>query len=553
MANAIPSVNITEVSIKSNVVNEATGVVAYVLECEKGRLDDFIDIATDKEFIDTCGAPTTTTLAQHYEICKSFLSYGNQLKIRRVVNEDTAKLGRIGIIGANQSQSGWSGDAINQTGNEIFFKTSVEHTVDTGFDLEFFAQSPYDNIDLQIAMCKPVVSNWAADVQTYDGTNKFSDVFEFGPDSSKKEVAIMVFDGDGNILEQFIVSLEEGYKNSFNENEYITDYLNAKSSYIWGYAETGAYDNIETFEQISLLDGARGDSPTLLEVTNAYAEFINKDAVTFDYILDGMNYLNRTQIINDIVEIRKDSVAIIGCKYTDIFNGTIPISSNTTIKENIITDISALPYSSWAVYYANWHEKYNVYLDKRIWVPIVGDIAGNKVNLNTNAYEWTPNAGTNNAILRTVSKIAWNPTESQQNDLYKYAANVVISKRGKGICPWTQKTMTNENIGVSRWNIRELFRKIEINIGSIAEDYIHEFNDSISRNNFIARCTPILDDMVQKRGIVDYLIQDLTTDNDVDNYTALFVFYIKGNKPIENMTLKFYDTPVGISFDEVIG
>jgi len=566
MAETRPKVTITEESIQAAPIFSATGRVAYVVHSEKGLYDEFIYVSDEKDLLNKIGEPTDIITSVDFNICKSFLSYGNDLVLQRALDEDVAQFSRLGIDWDYATGETLT-NTLNDTGDEKFFINPDGHTMKTGMDLEFYAKEAYDTDDLVIGIAKFETSTGVATWQDFEDTisiggtaTKYSDIFEFGPDPDKKEFCVVVVK-DGALVENFIVSTTSGQKNDSGVNEYITDYLKVTSAYINGFSSAEAvYDNITT-QTLTLAGGSRGFTTTRLSSTyteTAYSKFSGKNDIEFDYVIDGINSGNRGYIITSIAEARLDCIAFVGPQESNIFSGSgtsaVPLVSVDTIVTNIIADRIALGYSSWSCYFGQWIQKYDKYLDRNIWIPVTGDIAGNKVNTNTQRETWTPAAGTTNGILRNVLKLAFNPSANQQNELYKNGVNHIINKPGKGILVDGQKTMWNKNVGVSRLNIRDLFRVVEVAIGKAAIDFLHEFNDALTRNRFRNVVVPFLDDIVVRRGIVEYeLITDesINTPAVIDNYGFRVEVKIKGNRPIEDITIKFFDVPNSVGFDEV--
>jgi phage tail sheath protein FI len=286
--------------------------------------------------------------------------------------------------------------------------------------------------------------------------------------------------------------------------------------------------------------------------------FSNKNDVTFDYIIDGRHTGLRNSVIG-VADERLDCVAFVGTPATILFdtNGDkyVPKVDTDCVTNAIIADRVAFSATSWACYYMNWKEIYTKYLDRNIWIPLTGDVAGNKCFINTNNNVWTPAAGTINGRLRNVLRLAFNPTTSQQDSLYLNGVNCIIQKVGKGYIIDGQKTMIELAIGTARLNIRDLFRYVEINTASVLEDYLHSFNDAITRNQAVNAIDAILKPIQVNRGIVRYQIVCDDTNNssaDINSYQMNVWVKIEGKRPIETISVRFFDVPSGVSFEEVV-
>lgn len=550
-----PSVTIQETSIAGAVaITPSNSVTAYVIESEIGEAFKVYTINSEQDLVDTFGAPTTSNVID-FNTAKNFLFYGSNMLIVRAVNEATAKLARIGSADFN---------TFNTTSMSTYFRDYNSHTFAPSNKIEFFAKSPFDTTTtniITVAMYKPASAgeDWASVADTIDGQTTgtlFNDLFEFGPDYSNDEVALVVLVND-EVKETWIVSTTSGKKNTQNENIYITDYLSANSAYINGFANT-TYSSVNTFYTTDLLDGSKGTTPTTGDFETAYSYFMNKNDVTFDYIFDGVHTANRNYIMS-IADARMDCVAFIGVPNTVLFTNTtgisyVPKTDLDSVTSAVIADRTGLPSSSWACYYNNWKEVYDKYLDKNIWIPCSSDAVGNKVAVTTNGAAWTPAAGTINGQIRNILRLAFNPTSEQQDLMYKNGINNIIRKAGKGFIIDGQRTMINRYVGVSRLNIRDLFRVVERDIATIAEDYLHDVNDEVTRARFTAACNAILTNIQTQRGLKRFqVICDETNNTDavINAYGFNATVKIEGYRTIENITIKFFDVPAGVAFEEV--
>ena len=101
-----------------------------------------------------------------------------------------------------------------------------------------------------------------------------------------------------------------------------------------------------------------------------------------------------------------------------------------------------------------------------------------------------------------------------------------------------------------------MFIYLENAISAAARDQLFEFNDEITRTNFVNIVEPFLRDVQAKRGIQDYVVICDETNNTgaiIDNNEFVADIYIKPARSINFIGLTFVATRSGVSFDEVIG
>ncbi len=551
---AAPQITIKEESIAAALLSNATGRMAMVVESAKGSITDFIFIEDERDLLASIGEPTTDLQSRDFHVVKAFLQYGNDVVLRRAYDPDTAQQSRIAMDFSATATGETIVQSITDTGDDVLFTDYTQHVIKSPNDLEFYAKDPsLEGNTLSVAISNYGAATgetlWVDNTDKIDGTTLFTSLFEFGPDSSKEEVALVVM-LNGVAVESFIVSLNLTNKNTLGELNYITDYLNAKSSYIHGFAGSSVYTSVTSITSTTLLNGTPGtQSNAQADIETAYSFFTNKDEIQFDYIGDGTHSANRAYIQASIVDARKDCIGFFGPPSSAILN----IANTDTIVANLVTDRQTLTNDSRTIYYGNWRQMFDKYQGKDIWIPMTGDIIGNKVGINTSREVWIPAAGNTNGRLKGITKLAFNPSTGQKDTMYNAGVNHIVFKAGKGFIIDGQKTMIDVNTGVSRLHNRDLFRIVENYVGPQAENFLHEFNNQITRDRFKNLVEPFLDDIVARGGIVDFEVICDDSNNppavvDANGFRA--DIKIKGQRAIESILLTFFDVPTGIDFSE---
>ena len=101
-----------------------------------------------------------------------------------------------------------------------------------------------------------------------------------------------------------------------------------------------------------------------------------------------------------------------------------------------------------------------------------------------------------------------------------------------------------------------MFLTIETAIERAARDQLFEFNDVITRTNFLNIVDPFLRDVKAKRGITDFVVICDETNNTPDIIDANQFradIFIKPARSINFIGLTFVATRTGVSFEEVVG
>ena len=193
--------------------------------------------------------------------------------------------------------------------------------------------------------------------------------------------------------------------------------------------------------------------------------------------------------------------------------------------------------------------KYYISFFKLFYYPLV-------VRTDINNFPWYSPAGTTRGAILNAVKLAYNPSKSQRDRLYSNRVNPIIFSPGSGIVLFGDKTGLGKASAFDRINVRRLFIYLEDAISAAAKDQLFEFNDEITRTNFVNIVEPFLRDVQAKRGIFDYVVVCDETNNTaavIDNNEFVADIYIKPTRSINFIGLTFVATRTGVSFEEIIG
>ena len=241
---------------------------------------------------------------------------------------------------------------------------------------------------------------------------------------------------------------------------------------------------------------------------------------------------------------------------TDTSVGTVEVNSDSTITERVLSFYAPLTSSSYAVFDSGYKYMYDRFNDTFRYIPLNGDIAGTCARNDINNFPWFSPAGTSRGAILSAVKLAYNPSKTQRDRLYSERINPVIFLPGSGIVLFGDKTGLSKSSAFDRINVRRLFIYLENAISAAAKDQLFEFNDEITRTNFVNIIEPFLRDVQAKRGIQDYVVICDETNNTatvIDNNEFVADIYIKPARSINFIGLTFIATRTGVSFEEVIG
>jgi len=303
------------------------------------------------------------------------------------------------------------------------------------------------------------------------------------------------------------------------------------------------------------------------DLISGYGLFENDTAVNVDFLLQGSSQGGEentralaTKLIA-VAEKRKDAIAFISPYRAAMITDTTDeeaatVLSDADITDNVINFFDPINSSSYAIFDSGYKYMFDRFSNGFRYIPLNGDIAGLCARTDINQFPWFSPAGTARGAILNAVKLAYNPNKDQRDRLYSARVNPVIFSPGSGILLFGDKTGYAKASAFDRINVRRLFIFLEDAISAAAKDQLFEFNDEITRTNFVNIVEPFLRDVQAKRGIQDYVVICDETNNTaaiIDANEFVADIYIKPARSINFIGLTFVATRTGVSFDEVIG
>jgi len=306
---------------------------------------------------------------------------------------------------------------------------------------------------------------------------------------------------------------------------------------------------------------------SLGSLSSGYDLFANKEEYSADFILMGSSAgltENETKALANkiisVAELRKDAIAFVSPHKNTFISGAgsdnAAVLSSSDITDKVIEFYAPITSSTYAVFDSGYKYMFDRFSDSFRYVPLNGDLAGMCARNDINNFPWFSPAGTARGAVLNAVKLGYNPSQIQRDKLYTNRINPVIFSPGAGIVLFGDKTGTGKASAFDRINVRRLFIYIENAIEAAAKDQLFEFNDEITRTNFVNIVEPFLRDVQSKRGIQDFRVVCDETNNTaavIDNNEFVADIFIKPARSINFIGLTFVATRTGISFEEVIG
>ena len=386
------------------------------------------------------------------------------------------------------------------------------------------------------------------------------------------EMHVVVIDEDGNItgktgevIEVYDrVSKASDAKSPQGDSNYVRDVIYNKSNYIYwmdhhasgsnhGSAAAGiTFTAVDTPKTDSLINGANGSAATAGEIKTAYELFEDAETVDVGLIIGGSCNATHVDDLITLAEKRKDAIAFVSPERSDVAG----ITSSITQTQNVLAFMNGIRSSSYVMLDSGYKYMYDRYNDVYRFVPLNGDIAGLAARTDLIADSWFSPAGLNRGVIRGAVKLAYNPSKSQRDELYKARINPVVTFPGQGTVLFGDKTGLSAPSAFDRINVRRLFIVLEKAISTASKFQLFEFNDEFTRANFRNIVEPFLREVQVRRGITDFLVVCDETNNTgevIDRNEFIAEIFIKPARSINFITLQFIATRTGVSFEEVAG
>ena len=391
---------------------------------------------------------------------------------------------------------------------------------------------------------------------------------------SNDEIHVVVVDEDGGItgtagevLEVYdSVSVAGDAKTPQGDSNYYKDVIYNRSQYIYwtAHESTGAAGNwgdpalgvtftaVSALNDASLSGGADGSAASVAELKTAYERYQDADTVDVNLIIAGKGDATHIDNLITVAENRKDAIVFASPERTDV----VGVTSSTTQTTNVKAFFDSIRSSSYVVFDSGYKYTYDKYNDVFRYVPLNGDIAGLAARTDLIADSWFSPAGFNRGVIRGAVKLAYNPSKTQRDELYRARINPVVTLPGQGTVLFGDKTGLSTPSAFDRINVRRLFITLEKAISTASKFQLFEFNDEFTRAQFRNIVEPFLRDVQGRRGVTDFLVVCDASNNTadvVDRNEFRADIFVKPNRSINFIQLQFVATRTGVAFEEVVG
>ena len=140
------------------------------------------------------------------------------------------------------------------------------------------------------------------------------------------------------------------------------------------------------------------------------------------------------------------------------------------------------------------------------------------------SYQWFAPAGVHRGLINNLSDIGYvnqntgafihnGINQGMRDMLYQLSINPITQLLGTGLVVWGQETRAGSSTSRNRVNVVRLENYLRTVFNSIANGFLFEPNDSITRKTIATQIESALHDVLSKRGIYDFLVICDTSNN----------------------------------------
>ena len=207
--------------------------------------------------------------------------------------------------------------------------------------------------------------------------------------------------------------------------------------------------------------------------------------------------------------------------------------------------------TSYASTYWPWVKTIDPSTANQVWVPASTLIPGVYAFNDNAAAPWFAPAGINRGILTTAVQAERVLTQGNRDTLYQANINPIATYPNTGVVVFGQKTLQKKKSSLDRINVRRLLIELKSYISQVADTFVFEQNNTVTRNNFLAIINPYLASVQQQQGLTAFKVVMDESNNPpsvVDNNQLVGQIYLQPTRTAEFILLDFNILPTGATF-----
>jgi hypothetical protein len=207
--------------------------------------------------------------------------------------------------------------------------------------------------------------------------------------------------------------------------------------------------------------------------------------------------------------------------------------------------------TSYAATYWPWVKTIDPNTANQVWVPASTVVPGVYAFNDSVAAPWFAPAGINRGVLTTTIQAERVLTQGNRDTLYQANVNPIATYPNTGVVVFGQKTLQKKKSSLDRINVRRLLIELKSYISQVADTFVFEQNDAVTRTNFASIISSYLASVQQQQGLTAFRVIMDESNNPpqvIDNNQMVGQIYLQPTRTAEYIILDFNILPTGATF-----
>ena len=289
---------------------------------------------------------------------------------------------------------------------------------------------------------------------------------------------------------------------------------------------------------------------------SAYKQLSNPKTIDINVLATpGIDYVNQPSLVNEVITIveeeRADSIYVVTTPDkpygADDYEGAMytPSEAVMNLEDSEIDSNYTCSYYPWVKYFDEANSQF-------IFLPPTRDVVRNFAYTDNTKYPWFAAAGWNRGDLEDKGvKPKKSLKVTEQDVLYDGRLNFVNTFAKEGMKIWGDKNLQIHESVMNRISKRRLLLHIRKLCAVAAIGLIFDPNDNTTAQSFRSAVTPILNNVLNNRGITDWRLEIDDSQEARDRLELPAKIFIRPIQNLEYIDINFIITPSGVSFDDI--
>ena len=277
-----------------------------------------------------------------------------------------------------------------------------------------------------------------------------------------------------------------------------------------------------------------------------YNQFANPEDVDINlFATPGITFRDNVLLVEDAIDIVEDPED--GRNGDALYIIDAPLEG---VAEDIVSDLENSDIdTSYAATYWPWVKYFDSEANKYVMLPATKDVVRNMAETDNKANPWFAPAGTRRGKMN-VTKAEQKTKLLDEDELYANRINPIKTFAKDGVLVWGNKTLYTKETPLNRINVRRLMIRVKKLVIEASRNMIFDNMDNSLEKQFRSLVEPILSDVKDKRGIIDYRITVENTPETRDQHMLPAKILIKPCQSLEYISITFTVYPESVQFED---